>query len=163
MPKALTSYALAALAGMAIVAAPASAIEVDRQEVAERFAEGVEQQRRVYCRDTRLFTLTDGTERRACIDWRAQNRTRLIRTYASLDGPENDAAANLDIARDCFDTAVASANDPYRERFDESAFLAAARTEFARCVRTRNLQQADQYSLSVYETGVWLGGSWEDN
>ena len=155
--------ALAFLAVLGCLSAPAAALEVDRQEVAERFADGVEQQRRVYCRDTRLITLTDGTEYRACVDWRAQNRTRLIRTYASLDGPEGDVDANLDIARDCFDIAVASANDPYRERFDESTFLAAARAEFAHCTRARNLQQADQYSLSVYETGVWLGGSWEDN
>ena len=142
----------------ALTAPPLHAREVDRQEIAEEFAEGVEQERRLYCRDTQLFTLTNGEEIRACIDWRAQNRTRLIRTYAALDGPDEDDDSNLNIARDCFDIAVASANDPYRESLDENLFLVAARTEFASCTTARNLQRDDTYSLRVYDTGVWVGG-----
>ncbi len=140
------------------MASPATAREVDRQEVAEVFAADVAQERRIYCRDTQVFTLADGTEYRACVDWRAQNRTRLVRTYAALDGPDEDIDANLRVARDCFDIAVASQNDPYRENFDERAFLAGARAQFALCATSRNLQRADKYSISVYETGVWTGG-----
>ncbi|RGP40960.1 hypothetical protein BPTFM16_01255 [Altererythrobacter insulae] len=143
---------------IALTCAPASAREVDRQEVAEVFAADVPQERRVYCRDTQVFTLTDGTEYRACVDWRAQNRTRLIRTYAALDGPDEDIDANLAIARDCFDLAVASQNDPYRKAFDGDTFLAGARAQFALCARNRNLQRTDKYSLRVYETAVWTGG-----
>ena len=150
--------ALAFLSVLAVGVAPAAAREVDRQEVAEIFAADVPQERRIYCRDTQVFTLADGSQYRACIDWRAQNRTRLIRTYAALDGPDEDIDANLAIARDCFDLAVASQNDPYRQAFDEDAFLAGARAQFAACARARNLQRIDQYSLSVYETGVWVGG-----
>jgi hypothetical protein len=159
--KALRSW-IAFLAAAVALAAPAQAREVDRQEIAEEFAAGVQQQQRVYCADTQMFTLSDGTEFRACVDWRAQNRTRLVRTYAALDGPEADADANLGIARDCFDVAVASGNDPYREALNERAFLVRARAEFARCATNRNLQQAAQYSLRVYDIGVWLGGSWDD-
>ena len=148
--------ALLAVAGA--LAAPASAREVDRQEVAEAFAADVPQERKVYCRDTQVFTLTDGTEYRACIDWRAQNRTRLIRTYAALDGPDEDVEANLGIARDCFDLAVASQNDPYRDAFDERSFLTGARAQFAACAAARGLQRSNQYSIRVYETGVWMGG-----
>lgn len=149
----------ALLAAIAVLtSAPAHAREVDRQEIAESFATDVPQEQRLYCRDTQLFTLADGTQYRACVDWRAQNRTRVIRSYAVLDGPETDADANLDQARDCFDLAVASQNDPYREIFDESLFLNGARQQFAFCAASRGLQRADEYSLRIYETGVWLGG-----
>lgn len=146
------------IATTSCLASPAAAREVDRQEVAEFFAADVPQERRVYCRDTQVFTLADGSQYRACIDWRAQNRTRLIRTYAALDGPDEDIDANLAIARDCFDLAVASQNDPYRETFDEKAFLTGARAQFALCATNRNLQRSNRYSMSVYETGVWIGG-----
>ena len=145
-----------ALAGA--LAAPVAAREVERQEVAEAFAEDVAQEQRLYCRDTQLFTLADGREMRACTDWRAQNRTRVIRSYAALDGPEVDADANLDLARSCFELAVASQNDPYRDAFNEEFFLAGARAHFGLCARARGLQRADEYSLRIYETGVWLGG-----
>ena len=147
------------LAATAILAAPASAREVDRAEIAEDFARDVPQEQRVYCSDTQVFTLADGTEYRACVNWRAQNRTRLIRIYAALDGPENDTPENLAAARDCFDLAVASQNDPERTFFDEDLFLAGARQHFALCASTRTLQRTDEYSLKVYDRGVWLGGS----
>nr|WP_298928759.1 hypothetical protein [uncultured Erythrobacter sp.] len=155
----MSRFVVAATVGVVCaVATPASAREVDRQEVAERFAEDVQQEQRLYCRDTQMFTLSDGTRHRACVDWRAQNRTRVIRSYAALNGPEVDADANLDAARECFDLAVASMNDPYRQAFDQDAFLAGARAQFGACAVARNLQRTSEYTLRVYETGVWLGG-----
>lgn len=148
----------ASLALAALLTAPLAAREVDRQEVDEIFAADVPQERKLYCRDTQVFTMPNGTEVRACLDWRAQNRTRLIRTYAALDGPDEDIDQNLDLARDCFDLAVASQNDPYRERFDEDAFLKGAREQFRYCAELRGLQRANQYKLRIYETGVWVGG-----
>ena len=106
-----------------------------------------------------MFTLADGTEYRACTNWRAQVRTRLIRIYAALDGPEEDTDQNIDLARQCFELAVASQNDPYREAFNQDAFLNGARQHFAMCARNTALQNADSYSLKVYDRGVWLGGS----
>ncbi|BDI61455.1 hypothetical protein [Qipengyuania nanhaisediminis] len=153
MRNALSACLLAAL-----LAAPVSAREVERQEVAEAFAEDVPQERRLYCRDTQVVTLADGREMRACIDWRAQNRTRVVRTYAALDGPETDQDANLDLARACFEIAVASQNDPYRTAFDADLFLAGARSHFDLCSRARGLARSGEYSLRLYETGVWLGG-----
>ena len=153
MRNALSACLLAAL-----LAAPASAREVERQEVAEAFVEDVPQERRLYCRDTRVFILADGREMRSCIDWRAQNRTRVARSYAALDGPETDTDANLDLARTCFELAVASQNDPYRDAFDEDLFLAGARSHFSLCARSRGLQRTSEYSLRIYETAVWLGG-----
>ncbi|MFL0356250.1 hypothetical protein ACI5KX_07185 [Erythrobacter sp. GH1-10] len=138
---------------------PAIAREVDRAEIAEDFARDVPQEQRVYCSDTQMFTLADGTEYRACVNWRAQNRTRLVRIYAALDGPETDTDENLALARECFDLAVASQNDPARKVFDQDRFLAGARQHFALCASTRALQRADQYTMSVYDRGVWLGGS----
>ncbi|MBV7266750.1 hypothetical protein [Erythrobacter ani] len=149
---------LAFLALAALFTAPAAAREVDRQEVAEVFATDVPQERRLYCRDTQVFTLADGREYRACVDWRAQNRTRVVRTYAALDGPETDVDANLDLARACFDIAVASQNDPHRDSFDENAFLAGARAHFELCARSRNLERRGEYSLRIYDNAVWLGG-----
>ncbi len=149
---------IAPMALFVMIASPISAREVDRAEVAEVFNPEVEQERRVYCRDTQVFTLADGTETRACVDWRAQVRTRLIRSYAALDGPEVDADANLDLARTCFDLAVASQNDPYRTELNEELFLAGARAHFGLCARARGLGRAGEYSLRIYETGVWLGG-----
>lgn len=147
------------LVGLSLFAAtPASAREVDRQEVYETFNAEVEQEQRLYCRDTKVFKLDDGTEYRACVDWRAQNRTRIIRSYASLDGPEVDADANLDTARGCFDIAIASQNDPYRTEFNEDVFLAGARAVFTSCATSRQLARADEYSLRIYERGAWLGG-----
>ena len=146
------------LAAMAAAATPASAREVDRQEVHEAFTDPLVQERRMYCRDTQMVTLADGSEYRACTDWRAQNRTRIVRSYAALDGPDEDTDANLGLARDCFDMAVASMNDPYREVFDKDAFLAGAQVQFAACANSRQLQRADQYSLRIYATRVWLGG-----
>lgn len=151
----LKSLVFIALIG--VLAVPADARQVDQQEVAEVFATDVPQEKRLYCQDTRLFTLADGTEYRACIDWRAQNRTRLLRTYAALHGPDTDVDANLDLARTCFALAVASQNDPYRKAFDQDAFLDAARKHFAACAASRNLQRTDEYSLRLYDTGVWLG------
>lgn len=152
----------AILAAIGVVSTPAfsplGAREVDRQEVAEVFALDAPQERRIYCRDTKMFTLDDGTEYRACVDWRAQNRTRLIRTYAALDGPDEDIDQNLAIALDCFDLAVASQNDPDRETFDDKPFLAGTRQHFALCAQARELQRTNQYKISVYETGVWVGG-----
>jgi hypothetical protein len=142
----------------ALVGAPATAREVDRQEVDEQFAPHSPQERRLYCRDTREFTLIDGTKYRACVDWRAQVRTRVIRTYAALDGPNEDSDENLGVARDCFDLAIASQNDPYRQSFLKDPFLAGAREQFAACASLRNLQRAEQYSLRINETRVWLGG-----
>ena len=149
---------IAGFLGAVTLASPAQAREVDRAEVAEVFNDDVAQERRLYCRDTQTFTLADGTETRSCVDWRAQVRTRLIRSYAALDGPEVDADANLDLARDCFDLAIASQNDPYRTEFNEDLFLAGARAHFGLCARARGLQRSDEYSLRIYETGVWLGG-----
>lgn len=145
------------MVGALCVSVPTSAREVDRAEIAETFAPDVPPERRVYCADTQLFTLADGSEYRACVNWRAQNRSRLIRTYASLDGPETDTDANLEIARNCFDLAVASQNDPYRTTFDVDAFLNGARAHFAQCAETRIMEQTDQYEIRVYERGVWLG------
>ena len=153
MLKSLATFLLIASLGV-----QASAREVDRQEVAERFDPEIDQEQRLYCRDTQLFTLANGSEYRACVDWRAQNRTRVIRSYAALDGPEVDADPNLDIARDCFDLAIASQNDPYRKQFDDRAFLAGAREQFTYCAGLRSLQRSNEYSLRIYETGVWLGG-----
>ena len=151
--------ALAALAaGLILTSTPGAAREVDRQEVAERFAPDVAQEQRIYCRDTQVFALADGTEFRACMDWRAQNRTRVIRSYAALDGPETDTDENLDLARQCFDLSIATQNDPYRDTFDEDAFLTGARTQFATCAATSDLLRTEEYSLRIYETGVWLGG-----
>ena len=150
---------LSSLALIVLLTGPATAREVDRAEIAEDFARDVPQEQRVYCSDTQVFTLADGTEHRACVNWRAQNRTRLIRIYAALDGPENDTAENLALARDCFDLAVASQNDPERASFNEDTFLAGARQHFTLCASTRVLQRADEYSLKVYDRGVWLGGS----
>jgi len=150
--------ALAYLVVAGVLCTPAAAREVDRQEVAEAFAADAPQEKRIYCRDTKVFTLVAGTEYRACVDWRAQVRTRLIRAYAALDGPDEDVDANLNIARECFDLAVASQNDPYRAAFNEDIFLAGARAQFAACTSKFNLQRANKYSLNVYETGVWLGG-----
>lgn len=154
MPKPLAALA----AGLLLTSTPGAAREVDRQEVAERFAPDVAQEQRIYCRDTQVFALADGTEFRACVDWRAQNRTRVIRSYAALDGPETDTDANLELARDCFDLAIARQNDPYRKAFDEDTFLTGARTHFATCAAAYNLLRTDEYSLRIYETGVWLGG-----
>ncbi|WP_299193175.1 hypothetical protein [uncultured Erythrobacter sp.] len=150
---------IASLVVAGALAAPASSREVDRQEVAEVFASDVAQEQRLYCRDTRLFTLADGREVHACIDWRAQNRTRLVRSYAALEGPEVDADENLDLARTCFELAVASQNDPNRTEFDPDQFLAGAREHFALCARTNALQQSGEYSLNIYERGVWLGAN----
>ena len=61
---ALPLTALAAAAST--FAAPAAAREVDRQEIAEAFAPAIPQERRIYCRDTRMTTLTDGTQFAAC-------------------------------------------------------------------------------------------------
>ena len=150
--------ALAFLSVLAVGVAPAAAREVDRQEVAEIFAADVPQERRIYCRDTQVFTLADGREMRSCVDWRAQNRTRVARSYAALNGPETDSDENLDLARTCFELAVASQNDPYRDAFDADLFLAGARSHFSLCARSRGLQRSDEYSLRIYETAVWLGG-----
>lgn len=156
---ALMRPAIALLAATVLHSVPVAAREVDRAEIAENFAEGVPQEQRVYCSDTQMFALADGTEMRACTNWRAQVRTRLIRIYAALDGPEEDTDANLALARECFDLAVASQNDPARAVFDQDRFLAGARQHFAMCANTRTLQHTDQYSLSIYDRGVWLGGS----
>ena len=153
MPKALALFPCLA----AVLAAPASAREVDRAEIAEAFAPNVAPERRVYCADTQVFKLADGTEYRACVNWRAQSRSRLIRTYAALDGPDADTDANLAIARACFDLAVASQNDPYRTAFDANTFADGARAQFALCAKTRAMTRTDEYSLRVYERGVWLG------
>ena len=153
MLKSLATFLLIASLGV-----QASAREVDRQEVAERFDHDVPQEQRLYCSDTQMFTLADAVEYRACVNWRAQNRTRVVRSYAALDGPEVDSDTNLDIARDCFDLAIASQNDPYRTAFDEDRMLAGARVQFANCARLRGLQRSNEYSLRIYETGVWLGG-----
>lgn len=139
-------------------AAPAAAREVDRQEVAEEFAPGVPQERRLYCRDTEMFTLADGTEYRACVDWRAQNRTRVVRSYAALDGPDEDSDASLSKARDCFNLAIASQNDPSRDSFDKGRFLAGAKAAFAACANIRQLLRINEYSLRIYDTRVWIGG-----
>lgn len=82
-----------------------------------------------------------------------------MRTYAGLEGPETDSPENLAIARDCFDLAVASQNDPERVTFDQDRFLAGARQQFAQCAAARPFASADQYSLTLYDRGVWLGGS----
>ena len=153
--KSLALFSLAVLA----TTAPLSAREVERQEVAERFDTEAAQERQIFCRDTKVFTLSDGSEYRACVNWRAQNRTRVIRTYAALDGPEEDSDENLDLARECFEMAVASQNDPYRTTFVKSAFIAGAQIQFGVCARDRKLKLAEDYSLRTYETGVWLGGS----
>lgn len=150
---------LAPLLLAALLAAPAAAREVDRAEIAEDFAREVPQEQRVYCSDTQVVILADGREFRTCTNWRAQVRTRLVRIYAALDGPEEDSDENLALARECFDLAVASQNDPTRKSFDQDVFLAGARQHFALCANTRALQRADQYTMSTYDRGVWLGGS----
>lgn len=149
--------AFASLPLLAAIAVPAGAREVDRAEIAEAFAPNVAPERRVYCADTQMVTLTDGNEYRACVNWRAQSRSRLIRTYAALEGPDTDTDANLEIARTCFDLAVASQNDPYRTTFDASTFIDGARTEFTLCAANRAMMRTSEYSLRVYERGVWLG------
>lgn len=161
MATLLKSPVIVVMAG--VLWTPASAREVDRQEVAEIFDAQTPRESYAYCRDTQLFTMTDGSEHRACVDWRAQTRTRLIRTYAILDGPDVDSDANLDMARDCFDIAVAGQNDPYRDRFDRDRFLANARAAFSQCAITRNLQRAKTYSLNLKDTAVWTGGSRPQN
>lgn len=149
----------ASLLAISLISPQVSAREVDRAEIAEDFASDVPQEQRVFCSDTQIVTLTDGTQRRACMNWRAENRTRLIRLYASLEGPETDTPENLAIARDCFDLAVASQNDPDRVTFDQDRFLTGARQQFAQCTAARPFASADQYSLALYDRGVWLGGS----
>jgi len=140
---------------IALTATPAAAREVDRAEVAERFADDVPQEQRLYCRDTQVFTLADGVEYRACVDWRAQNRTRVIRSYAALDGPEVDADANLDLARTCFDLAVASQNDPYREAFNEELFRIHFTHNRNRCVAWRplnpNFSDGDHFNVHPHQ------------
>ena len=120
-------------------------------------APDVPPERRVFCADTQIVTLVDGSEYRACMNWRAQSRSRLVRTYAVLNGPESDSDSNLEIARSCFDLAVASQNDPYRTAFNIDQFLTAAREQFALCASTRAMTRTNEYSLRVYERGVWLG------
>ncbi|MEP3051433.1 MAG: hypothetical protein ABJP48_00445 [Erythrobacter sp.] len=149
-------FPLIALAAASVT--PAAAREVDRMEVAERFDTETAQEQRAYCSDTQVFTLANGAEYRACVNWRAQNRTRIIRSYAALDGPETDSDTNLEIARTCFDLAIASQNDPYRQMFDEALFLANAREQFTFCARLGQMNRVDEYGLRIYETGVWLGG-----
>ena len=160
MRKLIASTVAGAL--VAGLAPAAVAQQVDRQEIAEAFDTETPRETYSYCQDTRLFTIADGSEYRACVDWRAQTRTRLIRTYAVLDGPTGDADANLAIARDCFDIAVASQNDPYRDVFDADAFLSGARAVFRDCARTRGLRRGDIYTLSIANVGVWSGGSRPD-
>jgi hypothetical protein len=155
----LRLLSIAIIATTACQASTLAAREVDRAELAENFVEDVPQEKKVFCRDTQVFTLTDGSEVRACVDWRAQVRTRLLRTYAALDGPETDNGDNLTIARECFDLAVAAANDPLRTSFDENLILAKANAEFSACARARNLLRRGSYSLRIYRRGVWLGGS----
>jgi len=150
---------IASLCLVNLVSAPLCAREVDRAEVAEEFARDVPQEQRVFCSDTQMITLTDGTQRRACTNWRAENKSRVIRLYASLVGPETDSVESLAIARDCFDLAVASQNDPDRVNFDKGQFLAGARQQFAQCAAAHPFASADQYSLTLYDRGVWLGGS----
>ena len=154
--------AAAPLLAMAALSTPAMAQQVDRQEIAEAFDTEVPRETYAYCQDTQLFTMADGSEYRACVDWRAQTRTRLIRTYAVLDGPPGDSDANLAAARDCFDIAVASQNDPYREAFDADRFLAGARSVFRDCATRRGLARGDTYTLSISNVGVWSGGSRPD-
>ena len=127
--------------------------------MAEAFDPNTPRESYTYCSDTQLFTMADGTEYRACVDWRAQTRTKLIRTYAILEGPDIDSDANLGLARDCFDIAVAGQNDPYRERFDRDRFLAGARAAFAQCNAARQLQRPNSYKLNLKDTPVWTGGS----
>jgi len=86
---------------LALSAFPAAAREVHRAEIAEAFDPTVAPERRVYCSDTQVVTLVDGTEYRACVNWRAQSKSRLIRTYAALEGPDSDTDANVEIARAC--------------------------------------------------------------
>ncbi|NNK46392.1 MAG: hypothetical protein HKP43_07195 [Altererythrobacter sp.] len=149
--------ALAFLPVLAVGVVPAAAREVDRAEIAEAFAPNVAPERRVYCADTQMMTLADGAEYRACVNWRAQSRSRLIRTYAALDGPDSDTDANLEVARACFDLAVASQNDPYRTTFDANTFIDGARAHFTLCATNRAMLRTNDYSLRVYERGVWLG------
>ncbi|MDA0820742.1 MAG: hypothetical protein O3C52_00735 [Proteobacteria bacterium] len=65
---------------LALSALPAAAREVDRAEITEAFAPNVAPERRVYCSDTQMETLADGSEYRACVNWRAQSKSCLIRT-----------------------------------------------------------------------------------
>lgn len=142
---------------LALSAFPAAAREVHRAEIGEDFAPNVAPERRVYCSDTQVVTLADGTEYRACVNWRAQSKSRLIRTYAALEGPDSDTDANVEIARACFDLAVASQNDPYRTAFDVNTFVDGARAHFSLSAKTRAMMRTNEYSLRVYERGVWLG------
>ena len=143
---------------LAFLAAPLSAREIDRQEVDEQFASDVPVERKLYCRDTKPYTMPNGTQITACTDWRAQNRTRLVRTYAVLDGPETDIDRNLATARECFEMAVASQNDPYRESFDADLFLKAAKEQFTYCASILGLQRTNQYTIKLKTAGVWVGG-----
>ena len=74
-----------------------------------------------------------------------------------LTARKTDTDANLEIARNCFDLAVASQNDPYRTAFDANTFLDGARAHFALCVEARAMEHTDQYEIRIYERGVWLG------
>ena len=143
---------------LALAAAPLSAREVDRQEVDEQFAADVPVERKLYCGDTQIFTMPNGVEVTACINWKAQSRTRLARTYAILEGPETDVDRNLATARECFAMAVASQNDPYRNAFNGDLFLKAAKEQFKYCAGILGLQRAGQYEVKLKTTGVWVGG-----
>lgn len=155
---ALRKLALALPLLALLTAAPLSAREVDRQEVDEQFAADVPVERQLYCGDTQIFTMPNGAEVTACINWKAQSRTRLVRTYAILDGPETDVDRNLATARECFAMAVASQNDPYRTAFDGDRFLKATQEQFKYCASILGLQRTGQYEIKLKTTGVWVGG-----
>ncbi len=142
---------------LALSAFPVAAREVDRAKIAEAFAPNVAPERRVYCSDTQVVTLADGSDYHVYVNWRAQCKSRLIRTYAALEGPDSDTDANVEIARAGFDLAVASQNDPYRTAFDANTFVDGARAHFGLRAKTRAMMRTNEYSLCVYERGVWLG------
>ncbi|MEP2736095.1 MAG: hypothetical protein ABJP34_07325 [Erythrobacter sp.] len=146
------------LAAMAFASVPASAREVDRQEVDEQFMQHLPQERKLYCLETKAFTMTDGSERSACVNWRAQVRTRSVRTYAALNGPEEDSSENIGVAKNCFALAVASQNAPDRATFNKDSFLAGARTEFAASALANAMQNTDAYRIRTYRKRFWLGG-----
>ena len=142
---------LPALLLAAACAAPAQAREIDRQEIGEVFADENAPERRVYCRDTRLFTLSTNEEVRACINWRAQQRSMVRRTYAVLDGPDLDTAARLRIVRDCFDIAVA-AGQKDEAGVDQPDFLDVTRAEFNACLAAQSVAEPANYTIRTIQS-----------
>ncbi|MGB7407628.1 MAG: hypothetical protein WA908_03920 [Pontixanthobacter sp.] len=150
------SLAAVVTTAIALPIAPASAKEIERQQIGQFAATDRAPRTRTECIDRESVVLASGEKSRLCTEWRTEAQIYYRRSYLVLDGPAKSPKADRRPVEACMQQAAAAAQTDRAEE-GTARLLPSARLAFTQCLARAKVGNPVDFTLTIDERADWSG------